>query len=306
MILEPHETQRFYRIWFPLLHYVNEKLALVPELPASPTDGSIEAKDAYQVSSALWADDALRRSFIAENPFELPPEDLALIVSWDNRVAGEFYVFKHLKKYSIFIAQGPSDNVYGVLGLVSPFDEVLPMSPPVLIRTVLLPFEDRITYDGLFSLYNIYFGSGIRGSLNNLYRAAKERGQIITSLGPPAAPPESGELRKDIQSRNAKLLTAFRRALTGTNLSLKMIEQHTANIGAFADEYLLAGQPPRGVLDLTIDDMRNYLDGAGMKAGVRKTNVTSFKRFVRFLFDTNRMDNDTAWNQLNFLRHYER
>ena len=23
MILEPHETQRFYRIWFPLLHYCN-------------------------------------------------------------------------------------------------------------------------------------------------------------------------------------------------------------------------------------------------------------------------------------------
>ena len=52
--------------------------------------------------------------------------------------------------------------------------------------------------------------------------------------------------------------------------------------------------------------MRGYLDGAGMKAGVRKTNVTSFKRFVRFQFDTNRMDNDTAWNLLNFLRHYER
>src|SRR2546430_2733601 len=141
MILEPHETQRFYRIWFPLLHYVNERLDLVPELPASPEDGSIEPNDAYKVSSALWSDDDLRHAFIAENPFDMPAQDLALIASWDNRVAGEFYVFRHLKKYSVFIAQGPSDRVYGVLGLVSPFEEVLPLPPPALIRTVLLPFE---------------------------------------------------------------------------------------------------------------------------------------------------------------------
>src|SRR5690349_10809301 len=109
MILEPHETQRFYRIWFPLLHYANQKRGLVPELPASPADGSIKTEDAHKVSSAVWADDQLRHAFIDENPFELPPEDLALVASWDNRVAGDFYVFRHLKKYSVFIAQGPSD-----------------------------------------------------------------------------------------------------------------------------------------------------------------------------------------------------
>jgi len=306
MILDPRETQRFYKIWFPLLNYVNNKLALVPELPASPEEGSIEPSDAFKVSSALWADAALRHAFIAENPFGLPPEDLALVASWDYHVAGEFYVLRHLKKYSVLVAQGSSDKVYAVLGLVTPLEEVLPMPTPVLIRAVLLPFEGRITYDGLFSYFNIYFGSGIRGSLNDVYRAAKERGRIITSLGPDAAPADTGALTKDIQARNAKLLTAFRRNLTGTSLSLKMIEQHTANITAFADGYLLAQRPPRSVLDLTLDDVRDYLDGAGMNAGVRKTNVTSFKRFVRFLFDTNRMDNDTAWNLLDFLRHYER
>jgi hypothetical protein len=305
MILEPHETQRFYRIWFPLLHYVNKQCNLVPELPASPADGSIKTEDAYKVGTALWADDQLRHAFIAENPFDLPPEDLALIASWGNRVAGDFYVFRHLKKYSVFIAQGPSDRVYGVLGLVSPLEDVLPMPPPTLIRTVLLPFEDRITYDGLVSSYNIYFGSGIRGNLNDIYRDAKERGQIITSLGPAAGPADPAVLRKDIQGRNAKLLTAFRRDLAGSNLSLKMIEQHTANIAAFAEDYLLAQHPPRGLLDLNIDDLRSYLGGAGMKAGARKTNITSAKRFIRFMFDTGRMDNDSAWRLQDFLRHYE-
>lgn len=84
-----------------------------------------------------------------------------------------------------------------------------------------------------------------------------------------------------------------------------MIEQHTANIAAFADGYLLAQYPPRGLLDLKIDDVRDYLGSADLKAGALKTNITSLKRFVRFLFDTGRMDNDSAWHVLNFLRHYE-
>jgi hypothetical protein len=304
MILEPQETQRFYRIWFPLLHYVNAQLHLVPELPAAPADGSVSPQDAYTVSSALWADDGLRRDFIAENPSSLPPEDLAMVQSWDYRVAGDFYVFRQLKKHAIFIAQGSSDRVYGVLGLVSPIEDVLPMPMPTLIRAVLLPFEDRITYDGLFSAYNIFFGAGIRGSLNDIYRNAKERGQIITALGPSATPAAPTAARKDVQSRNDKLLLAFRRNLAGSNLSMKMIEQHTTNMAAFA-EALLAQQPSRGLLDLSIVDMQGYLAKAGMKAAARKTNITSLKRFVRFLFDTGRMDNDSAWQLLNFLRHYE-
>jgi hypothetical protein len=305
MILEPHETQRFYNIWFPLLHYVNQRRNLVAELPAKPQDGSIGPDDAYKVSSALWSEDALRDAFIAENPFDLPPADLALVRSWDHRVAGDFYVFRHLKKYSVFIAQGTPDRVYGVLGLVSPFEDVLPLPPPVLVRAVLLPFEGRITYDGLFSFYNVYFGSGIRGGLNDTYRNAKERGQIVTTLGPASAPASADELRKDIQARNAKLLTAFRRDLAQSNLSMKMIEQHTANITAFADD-LLAQPQPRGLLDLAIDDVRAHLDRANLPAAARKTLATSFKRFARFLFDTGRLENDPAWQLLDFLKRHER
>ena len=303
MILEPHETQRFYRIWFPLLHYVNERRNLVPEVPVSPEEGSISPNDAIQVRSAVWADDELRRAFIAENPFDLPPDDLALVASWDARIGGDFYVFRHLKKYSVFIHQGDVDRVYAVLGLVSPFEEVLPMPPPVLVQTVLLPFEGRIIYDGLFSMYNIYFGGGIRSDLNEIYRAAKERGRIITSLGQDATPANPAELRKDIQGRNAKLLITFRKALAQSNLSMKMLDQHVANITSFAESYLLAQHPPRGLLDLRIDDLDSYLDRADQTAAARKTLVTSFKRFIRFLFDTNRMDNDTAWSLLDFLKH---
>lgn len=290
MILQPHETERFYRIWFALLSYANRRLKLVDDLPASPRDGSIGVQDAYKVASAVWADDALRHAFADENPAGLPAEDLALVRSWDRRISGDFYVFRYLKKYTVLINQGGPTRVYGILGLVSPIEEVMFAPPPVLVRMTLLPFEGRITYDGIVAPYNVYFGGGIRSSLNDSYRSASERGAIITSLDPPA-PAELPQLRAEIAKRNEKLLVAYRRDLAQANLSMKMVEQHTANIEAFANDYLLAQAAPRGLLDLTADDISAYLARqASLTQAARKVLVTSFKRFTRFLYDTGRLD----------------
>jgi hypothetical protein len=148
MILHPHETERFYRIWFAMLSYANRRLKLVRDLPVSPRQGSIDVQDAYKIATAVWADDGLRHGFIDENPAGLPPEDLALARSWDRRVAGDFYIFRYLKKYSVLIDQDEEARVYGVLGLVSPIEEVIPYPLPTLAHMTLLPFEGRITYDG--------------------------------------------------------------------------------------------------------------------------------------------------------------
>jgi hypothetical protein len=43
------------------------------------------------------------------------------------------------------------------------------MPPPTLLETTLLPFEGKIIYDSLLRGYNVYFGSGIRSSLNETY-----------------------------------------------------------------------------------------------------------------------------------------
>jgi hypothetical protein len=301
MILQPQETERFYRIWFAMLSYANRHLKLVRDLPESPYNGSIDVHDAYKVATAVWADDALRHSFIEENPAKLPPEDLALAGSWDRRVAGDFYIFRFLKKHTVLIDQSEQARVYGVLGLVSPLEDVVPQPPPVLTRMTLLPFEGRITYDGLLAPYNVYFGSGIRSNLNDIYRAATERGAIITSLElPAAASPQQS--RDQIAKDNKKLVTAFRRDLAQSNLSMKMVVQHTENIETFARAYLLEQVPPRRLIELTGADITAWLDQTKLPAAAHKTLVTSFKRFVRFLFDSYRIEDTDAQQMLRILK----
>jgi hypothetical protein len=87
-----------------------------------------------------------------------------------------------------YIESRPS-RAYGVLGLISPIDKVIGPDLPLLVDATLLPFHDKIIYDGILAPYSIYFGPGIRADLNKTYRDIKEREGITTSLLPPATPP---------------------------------------------------------------------------------------------------------------------
>jgi len=147
----PHETERFYRIWWALLSFVNQQRRLIPDLPTQPAPGSIQPADAANIRNALWADDALREDFIAKNPATFPLTDLEIVASWKHRVAGKFFVVKHLKKSSVFLDDREPPHAYGVLGLVSPLEQIVGPYLPILVEAVLLPFEDRIIYDSLLA-----------------------------------------------------------------------------------------------------------------------------------------------------------
>src|SRR5437763_1211621 len=94
MTLAPEETARFYRVWWPLLGYVNAHAHVRTDLPPGPPEGSVKPADVLPVRDALWEEDSLRERFIAENPAGLSPEDLALVASWSHRIAGRFYIYR--------------------------------------------------------------------------------------------------------------------------------------------------------------------------------------------------------------------
>ena len=297
MRLSPQETEQFYHIWFALLHYVNTQLQLIPDFPDAPGDHNISTEAAVQVRNVLWANDALREQFISDNPAQLSADDLALVASWQYRVAGSFFIYRSLQKYTVFLSETEPAHAYGVLGLVSTIEETLPLPLPVYARTVLLPFGHVIIYDSLLNSYNVIFGSGYRQGLQEQYRNIQEREGIITSLLPEDQAAHGANQHSDITARNRKVFTAFRRELRKTGLSEHMVEVHASTIEDFAHTTLMASDPPRGVLDLTFDDIQSYLSA---KPG--KQPVTSFKRFLRFLTNTGRIDYEQGENLSRLLK----
>ncbi len=219
------------------------------------------------------------------------------MTSWQYRLAGSFYIFRSLQHYTIFLSTTTPAHAYGVLGLVSTIEETVPLPLPVYTQAVLLPFEHHIIYDSLLTSYNVVFGSGYRQDLQELYRNIQEREGIITSFLPEDQAAREANQRSDLLARNRKVFTAFRRELRKAGLSPQTVEGHVATIVDFASTTLLDADPPRGVLDLTLADIESYLRGKSAKQP-----LTSFKRFVRFLIGTGRIDYATGENLYDFLK----
>jgi hypothetical protein len=287
------ETERFYRIWFALLHYVNAQRRLAPAFPATweeaTEEGSMPLDVVQPLRDALWAEDALRERFIADNPSGLPTADLALVASWQHRLAGPFYIFRYLKKHTLFLSATSPVQAYGVLGLVSPIEEIVGPVLPVYVEAVLLPFGQRIIYDSLLAPYDIYFGPGIRRDLQQIYRDLLERHGVITRLPWAPRPVDLEEARAEIGARNSRLLTAFRRELGHAGLTPTKTAAHCATIHDLAQTILVGQTPPRGLLDLRPTDLSAYL-----RTRQDRDTLISLRRFVRFLVKTERLDAEQA------------
>ncbi len=201
MNLTPDEGKLFYDLYAALLSFVNRKLEVCSETFSDAREYASTPPEArVAIRDALFDHRELIDEFVGENPARFSGDELEIVNTWKHALPDKFYIFRYLKKYTVFLTSGGSPNkAYGVLGLADPLEEVVGSSLPRLVTTVLLPFRGKIIYDGLVSGYNITFGGGIKRTLNEEYKRAKEAFGIITSLGddmtPAAKPPRKSRLR---------------------------------------------------------------------------------------------------------------
>lgn len=180
--LLPHrEANLFFRLQKTLLCFVNQQVRVSGELLSLEDFAVPRTEEMLKVRDELIQKPDLLDSFLQQNPADLSGEELAIVSLWRHQVAGTFYIFRELKKHTIFLSSGGASVAYGVVALTQPFDELVPWLP-ALTETVLLPFKNAIIYDGLLRVHNVSFGAGIRQMLNEKYKLAKEQSGIITSL----------------------------------------------------------------------------------------------------------------------------
>lgn len=206
MLLPPDDLQLFFRLNKTLMNYVNQSLGVIPGTPDSLEHFAALPPDMrLQVRDSLIANIDLIQTFVEQNPAQLSDDELSIIRSWRHMIRGEFYVFRELKKHTVFLSTTSPMIAYGVLALSQPFEELIGPHLPVLTKTVLLPFRDVIVYDGLISSYNISFGAGIRRNLNEDFKAAKERHGIVTTLPMSEFPSTQPALKNKTTPKSKKM-----------------------------------------------------------------------------------------------------
>jgi hypothetical protein len=184
MHLSDQESALYYELMWALQFHIKQSLNLFPKVKTiRQYADNLDMEEKFEVREALYADPTWFDTFVQRNPQNFSEEKLAIVQSWKAFVAGDFFIERILKKYTIFIAD--NNNVYGVWAIQDDFDDIFhPGELPVRVRAVLLPFQDKIIYDGLLQSYNVFFGSGISGDLKEIYLRAKQRNKIIEILIP--------------------------------------------------------------------------------------------------------------------------
>jgi hypothetical protein len=189
MQLSPEGTVLFYKLHDSVLAYANRRLEVVPDFDDPDDAGLLVAEERVQIRDALHENLSLLEDFLTDNPYGLSPDELAIVAGWRHRVAGNFFIVRYLKKYTVFLGTKP-ERLYGVLGLVDPIEAIFAgRRLPIYVKGVLLPFQGQITYDGLLSTYSILFGGGMRSSMKETYnRLKREEGIIEQLIGPDGKP----------------------------------------------------------------------------------------------------------------------
>lgn len=188
MKLSKEDVELFYKLYHPLWFYVNKKFNIVQGINSPEDFKKFTLEEVNKLRNGLYEHPEVIDSFVAENPLHFSPDELKIISCWKNFVKGRFLIFRYLKDYTIFLSiDEKTSKAYGVFALNTTFEEMVGPYLPIMVDTVLLPFNDKIIYDSFLSPYSITFGGGMRRSFNDSYQQAELKFGIITSL------PFSGE-----------------------------------------------------------------------------------------------------------------
>ena len=190
MKLSTEDVLDFYRVQHALLSYVNRKAKLFrAKLDSAQAFAKLHPEDRLELHDALRERPELIDAFVAANPARLDEADLATARSWVGMVSGEFYIYRQLDDYMVFLSASRPTVAYGVVALVDSIGNLDRGELPRLYETSLLPFRGRIVYDGILVGEDAEITPTTVRRLDREFKAIEARSGIITSLADDAAPP---------------------------------------------------------------------------------------------------------------------
>ena len=181
MTLSREDGQLYYKLWLPMLDFVNRKYRINRKLKSIATAKELDPAEVKKIANKLWSDVTIIDDYLNENP-DLPDDHKEIIRSWKRRIQGKFMMERHLQKGTIFISL-EDEEVYQVSGIISSWEEMFFGAPmPLMLEATFMPFRDVIISDGLVMLYNILVGGGMKRMFKYVYMTAKKSGRIHQSL----------------------------------------------------------------------------------------------------------------------------
>lgn len=128
-----------------LIHYVGKKKRLIPANMTFETFMNLPVEEKYPVRNAMYENIHLLNNYIKEHSKSLSETDKDIIRDFKYFESDTFYVVKLTKKFAYFLGK---EYVYAVHALNDSFQYFFGDNLPAMVKTVLLPFQGKIIYDG--------------------------------------------------------------------------------------------------------------------------------------------------------------
>jgi len=182
--LTPTQCRRFYETWYKLLVYVNHKHHITDVPIALTYPAAQDEIELSKVRDKLWEQPSIIEEYIAHS--DVTDQEAQLLRSWQqHHIGGQFILMEHTSGHSLFmqLSKGSAPKVYGVKGMTTAIAAVMRRQLPVLVDTVLLPFDGKIIYDSYMHSTQFSFGPGLKQAVDDLCAKAKDDPGIITTIG---------------------------------------------------------------------------------------------------------------------------
>lgn len=163
--LSKKDTKLFYKIYFALLEFTNDKFHIKPNLKIY-NKLNLNPNDLFNIINKFWEKkDALIFEFCLANPYNFNKEELDIVKGFKNGIRDLFIIVKFYEEYTGVINK---DKAYMIKGINDNLDNILNYKElPKVVYTTILPFKGVLIYDGIFSEYGIDIDSSFEKIIVN-------------------------------------------------------------------------------------------------------------------------------------------
>lgn len=177
MRLSNRDAKEFYEIWFKLLRTVNEKHSISPSLKEF-VYGEVDTQEESKIRDYIWNHPESIDEAIADyEKAGFNERELSVLEAWRNKYAySEFVLVEHRSNHTIFMNTRDDNRLYAVHGIFDSFKKIYPARMvPMMIKTALIPFKNKIIYDGIFDELHFDELKNPQDLLPQTYRDAKKK-----------------------------------------------------------------------------------------------------------------------------------
>ncbi|HPO50769.1 MAG TPA: hypothetical protein PLO89_10620 [Spirochaetota bacterium] len=184
MTLDKNELEIFFDLYFNLLFFTNRKKNIIKNVNSLTDTKLLEKNDCFKIKNVTFSDAQIILDFIEENRNNYSKDKIEILENWSKYfVRNKFFIVKHTKSFTVFMDSNDRKKIYSVVGLTSSLEEMFPKSYlPALINTILLPFKNKIVYDGFITYDNVRFGSNMAFDIAEDFKINNAKYGLIKDL----------------------------------------------------------------------------------------------------------------------------